>query len=997
MLGKSAPLDVAVRAWAVEEPERKRRRAGAGFRPQDLGPSPWSLTFDTETALDTGQGLRVGGYQLRRGRRVREEGIFYEPDALTDDEHATLGGFCEVHGLALRSRESFVEDVFLKTAWDRRGLIVGHNLPFDIARIAIAHRPCQSRDKSMRGGFSHTLSRDTHKSHVQIKRINAGGAFIRLTIPSGISLEKRNRANGGGMPDHHGYFLDTATLGGALLGGRPSLKRLAKLLGTATQKGDGEHGEKLTPVYLDYLRDDVKATHECAQSLLERYAAYDVPKGAWEIYSEAGIGKAHLDKTGLTPFRTLNNWPEHVYASVMETYYGGRTEVMIRRQTVPGVYADFTSQYPTAYALQNLRRYLQASEVTHAYEDPAIVQRLLDQVTVEDVLDRTLWPQLDALVLVVPDRDRLPTRARYARRSIRRQVKKANRSLNVALPYRTGGPAQWWTLADCISSKLMTDKAPRAITVLRFQADDEQKGLGAIDIAGQAGYRVDPNTDDLIARLVEHRQDARAEKKAAQQAGNDARAATLDATQQAMKATTNASSYGSSIEMNPIEHRKPVWVNVHRPDNSSYRVSVNRTERPGSWFCPLIATLVSAGGRLLLACAMRLVADAGGVYAFCDTDSLFIVAAEHGGLIACPGGPRRTPEGEKAVLALSWQQADAIIRRFASLNPYRTIAGSILKTEEENFDPDTGQQRQIECYAIASKRYGLFTRPPDGAPVLVTSGDKLKRSEHGLGHLLPPNAPTPDLSDRAWLDAWWQHLLRVELGHPSAQPDWFDEPAVGRLSIGSPRDLKSWSAYNTTRPYSQQVKPGNFLTLAHPHPHERARPDGPRCLIAPFERDPERRRTSDWTDRDRPGAPTQRIRTDRPYEIRTDSTAVLSYADYFDNYRQHPETKAFDPADGQPCHTWTRGLLQPWHITASGLQRVGKESNRLADTHLQADEEEQIIDYPAPTRTCRGCDAQVAGRRQWCSDACRKRAYRSTRQLTTEKRPPEAPISRTRT
>ncbi len=599
-------MDVAVRAWAVEESERKRGGSGAGFRPQDLGPSPWSLTFDTETALDTGQGLRVGGYQLRHGRRLREEGIFYEADALRDDELVTLSEHCEVYGLRLRTRESFIEDVFLKTAWDRRGLIVGHNLPFDIARIAIANAPCQSRDKSMRGGFSHTLSRDEHKSHVQVKRINAGGAFIRLTIPSGISLEKRNRANGGGMPDHHGYFLDTATLGGALFGGRPSLKRLAKLLGTATQKGDGEHGEKLTPVYLDYLRDDIQVTHECAQSLLERYAAYDVPKGAWEIYSEASIGKAHLEKTGLTPFRELNDWPEEVYAAVMETYYGGRTEVMIRRQAVPGVYADFTSQYPTAYTLQNLRRYLQANEVTHAYEDPASVQRLLDEVTVEDVLDRALWPQLDALVLVVPDRDRLPTRARYARRSIRRQVKKANRSLNVALPYRTGGSAQWWTLADCIASKLMTDRAPRAIKVLRFQAGDEQEGLGAIDIAGQAAYRVDPNTDDLIARLVEHRQDARAQKTAAKQAGYDARAATLDSTQQAMKATTNASSYGSAIEMNPIEHRKPVWVHVHHPDNSSYRVSVNRTERPGSWFCPLIATLVSAGALSARQAAARL-------------------------------------------------------------------------------------------------------------------------------------------------------------------------------------------------------------------------------------------------------------------------------------------------------------------------------------------------------------------------------------------------------
>jgi hypothetical protein len=64
------------------------------------------------------------------------------------------------------------------------------------------------------------------------------------------------------------------------------------------------------------------------------------------------------------------------------------------------------------------------------------------------------------------------------------------------------------------------------------------------------------------------------------------------------------------------------------------------------------------------------------------------------------------------------------------------------------------QQREIESFAIAAKRYGLYIRRPDGIPQIVRSGDKLKRSEHGLGHLLPPNALSPRISDRVWLDAW---------------------------------------------------------------------------------------------------------------------------------------------------------------------------------------------------------------------------------------------------
>jgi hypothetical protein len=42
----------------------------------------------------------------------------------------------------------------------------------------------------------------------------------------------------------------------------------------------------------------------------------------------------------------------------------------------------------------------------------------------------------------------------------------------------------------------------------------------------------------------------------------------------------------------------------------------------------------------------------------------------------------------------------------------------------------------------------------------------------------------------------------------------------------------------------------------------------------------------------RPDQPGRQIRTVDVYEVRDDSTAVLSYGDYFEMYRQHPEGKA---------------------------------------------------------------------------------------------------------
>jgi hypothetical protein len=310
-----------------------------------------------------------------------------------------------------------------------------------------------------------------------------------------------------------------------------------------------------------------------------------------------------------------------------------------------------------------------------------------------------------------------------------------------------------------------------------------------------------------------------------------------------------------------------------------------------------------------------------------------------------PGGDHQPPDGQEAIRALSWSTVDEITNQFIALNPYAQSA-SILETEKENFDHDTGQQRQIECFSIATKRYALLNRATDGRPRLLGRAGKLKRSEHGLGHLLSPHTPDPERRDSVWLDEWWQHLLDVELGYETPEPAWFDRAAVGRTAVGSPRELKAFAAYNKDRTYLEQVKPWGFLAMAHPHAHERARSGGSRCLIAPFERDPDRRAKMLWIDRDRPGQPGRLIRTDEVHEIRENSIAVLSYGDYFAQYRQHPEAKATDPADSKPCHTWTRGLLQPQHARATVLLRVGKESNRLADADQPADDpEEQVIEY----------------------------------------------------
>jgi len=64
---------------------------------------------------------------------------------------------------------------------------------------------------------------------------------------------------------------------------------------------------------------------------------------------------------------------------------------------------------------------------------------------------------------------------------------------------------------------------------------------------------------------------------------------------------------------------------------------------------------------------------------------------------------------------------DQIVARFEALNPYnrKIIHGSVLKTEEDNFDPKTGKRRQLHCLAISAKRYALFLISENGKPQLL--------------------------------------------------------------------------------------------------------------------------------------------------------------------------------------------------------------------------------------------------------------------------------------
>jgi hypothetical protein len=160
-----------------------------------------------------------------------------------------------------------------------------------------------------------------------------------------------------------------------------------------------------------------------------------------------------------------------------------------------------------------------------------------------------------------------------------------------------------------------------------------------------------------------------------------------------------------------------------------------------------------------------------------DTDSMAIVATEQGGKIQCDG---------ETINALSWKQVDEISECFSALNPYHrdAIPGSILKIEDDNYDPKSHKQRQLYCVAISAKRYAPLLLDENGRPVLLrqnTNNKNNKWSEHGLGHLLNPTDPESD--DRKWIARVWENIISRCLGIPTRQFPFENIPAVGRISV----------------------------------------------------------------------------------------------------------------------------------------------------------------------------------------------------------------------
>jgi DNA polymerase type B, organellar and viral len=872
--------DIFLRAHTTQSKKRRQRRPP--------GP-PWPeyvLVFDTETTTDTQQRLTIGTF--RRCRLVRnayicvEEGLFYADDVGTQerrtldryirDHDAAIGvkSFPPKRKLSLHTRSDFVEKRFWKSI--RNGeLVVAFNCPFDLGTLAVDWRA--GRD----GGWSLILSlRQSHKtgqlepnphrSRVRVTARNSKAAFISLTRP--LNPEE--------WPDAR--FLDLHTLAAALYDRSYSLDGLCKLF-KLLPKSKHEPTGRITVEEIDYCREDVRATTDVLNALKHEFDQHPLDLYPDQAFSPASMAKSYLDALGVVPPQEKFNVPDAVLGIAMEAYYGGRAECRIRRTEVPIVHTDFRSQYPTANALLGNWTVLTAKTVTFedATED---VRALLARVTLDDSFTPALWRELSFFALVQPDDDIFPVRTVYN-----------GQTQNIGVNRLRSDQPLWFAGPDVVASILLRDKVPHIEKAIRMVPHGTQEGLTPTNLRGMVA--IDPQRHDFFRRVVEQRQRHKQSNKPLSDF---------------LKTLANSGSYGSFVEVTPKAKTKPTPVNLFTGTAAKEVMSLV-VEAAGRWYFPPIAALITASGRLLLAMLERCVADVGGTYLFCDTDSLCIVAAEHERLIPCEGGSHRL-HGQDAIKALSRAQVCATADRFTTLNPFdrNLVPGSILKVEDLNFDA-AGRPQHLSGVAISAKRYVLYKR----AQRVLTLVDP---KAHGLGYLYSPTEPKNE-DEQPWSWEAWDWMLREVLSLPRTAPPWLDLPAMMRVVLSTPLILDRLN--RQTRPFSFLFCPLIDPLVGYPIGADRKH----FTLIARFTK-----RRDEWLR-----SSCINVYDGRAYQLALQQTAAhdkvipQTFGHVLRMYPLHPEAKSLAP-DGTPCKADTRGVLARALIVAGARHPVGKETDR---------------------------------------------------------------------
>ena len=309
---------------------------------------------------------------------------------------------------------------------------------------------------------------------------------------------------------------------------------------------------------------------------------------------------------------------------------------------------------------------------------------------------------------------------------------------------------------------------------------------------------------------------------------------------------------------------------------------------------------MTAGARLLLAVAERLVHDAGGEVAYCDTDSLFIVSHR-----------ARRPRAlhQRSVRAARWASRGARVvvgrrstrssRDLAALKVFN-LDGSSFKIEKENFDderrPARGvvlrNAREIVLPFRDRRRRDADAGKDERAHHRAVSLARIRSIASGAGSARRGSTRSARCS-----------VCR------STTPAWFELPATSQLTL---------TTRNLMDHYRKTCNPFDFLAVA-----QLAVPRLLRCCEAPrpsclLYRDRARWAEQPWRCLSC-GAPID------PYLADTEQPIFKTYRRVVASLAHAVELKRLGADGTEPAPGKMRGLTIPRPVHVTSIEHMGKE------------------------------------------------------------------------
>ena len=375
------------------------------------------------------------------------------------------------------------------------------------------------------------------------------------------------------------------------------------------------------------------------------------------LYSAGGLGSSARKTMGLTsPGQKLADLPPQVLGAALGAFHGGLTEAAIVRWRLPAVVADFSTAYPTVARLLGVWKVLRAERVDVDDVTGELADWLSELAAMPwpDLLatltDPATWGRWGATVaLVRPAGDWLFHR--------RRKANGEYTSCMGPLAFEGLLPYSWCDLAAAV---VTSNQVPNTAQAWRAAPNGIEQGLQAVRFPG--GMVFDPNDEeaDLFAFLQRFRLASRGDASLPLYA--ELRR------ERTAKIMGSSISYGNLARYDrPLVEAKTDSVLVLDPWGGVFASPTLRPEQAGPDTCPILASNVTAGCRLVMAMLRRSAAEEGVDIAAVLTDAAIIPASTGGGVVACPGGDHVTAEGSAGVRLLDRATLSRLLRPFDRL------------------------------------------------------------------------------------------------------------------------------------------------------------------------------------------------------------------------------------------------------------------------------------------------------------------------------------------